>query len=141
MLLGQYQVQVDEKGRVAVPKRFRQELGEKLVVTQGYENCLIVVDWERWAGLIKEVQAQPLSSLAGRETRRFLLGGAFELRLDAQGRFVTPPVLREYARIHKEAICLGIGRYLELWDAGRWREYQEYLDEHIEKVAERLTQA
>lgn len=140
MLLGQYQVQVDAKGRIAIPKRLRTEIGETLIVTQGYENCLIIVSQREWEKLIGETLEEPFSSGVGRDTRRFLLGGAFEVGLDSQGRFVIPPALRKYAGIREEIICLGIGRYLEIWDAQRWEEYQQYLDEHIEKIAEKLSE-
>lgn len=141
VLLGQFQVRVDEKGRLAIPKRFRAEIGRKLIVTQGYENCLLVVNQSRWHKLIKEVQDRPLFSQAGRETRRFLLGGAFDLELDRQGRFIIPAVLKSYAGLKKDSLCLGVGNYLEIWDLKRWQEYQQYLDKHIEKIAEKLTRA
>jgi MraZ protein len=141
VLLGQYQVRVDVKGRIALPKRLREEIGKALIVTQGYENCLIIVSQKQWEKLIGEILAEPFSSGVGRDTRRFLLGGAFEVSLDSQGRFVIPPPLREYAGIRGEVICLGIGHYLEIWDTQRWDEYQQYLDEHIEKIAEKLREA
>lgn len=141
MLLGQYQARVDAKGRIALPKRLRGEIWETLIVTQGYENCLIIVSQKQWERLIEEILAEPFSSGVGRDTRRFLLGGAFEVNLDSQGRFVIPPPLREYAEIREEVICLGIGHYLEIWNTQRWKEYQKYLDEHIEKIAEKLREA
>ena len=140
MLLGQYQVRVDAKGRIAIPKCLRKEIGETLIVTQGYENCLVVVNQKEWEKLVGETLVKPFSSGAGRDTRRFLLGGAFEVGLDGQGRFVIPPALRRYAGISEEIVCLGIGRYLEIWNAQRWEEYQRYLDEHIEKIAEKLSE-
>jgi MraZ protein len=141
VLLGQYQLRVDEKGRAAVPRRLRREIGGRLIVTQGYENCLLVVSRDKWQDLTREVTEQPFSSGAGRDARRFLLGGAFEIELDGQGRFVIPPPLRDYAAIDEEVVWLGMGSYLEIWDLSRWQNYQRHLDEHIEKIAERLTQA
>jgi len=140
MLLGQYTIKVDDKGRIAVPKRLREEMGTKVVVTQGYENCLLLVSQDKWENLIQDVMDKPFSSGGGRDVRRFLLGGAFEVELDGQGRFVIPAALQNYGEIEDGAVCVGMGNYVEVWGTSRWADYQEYLDEHIETIAEKITE-
>jgi len=140
MLVGQYRAKISPKGRVAFPKRFRDELGDTLVVTVGYENSLMVVSGKDWQSLIEATKDKPLIVGTARDTNRFLLGEATELELDEQGRFVLPLYLREYAKIKAEAVFLGLNKYVEIWDKSVWEEYQKYLHENIGKIAEKLTQ-
>jgi len=138
MLLGQYRSKVSSKGRVSFPKKFREEIGDKLVVTMGYEGSLIIVSQENWKALIEGTENKPFIFDSARDTNRFLLGGASEVELDEQGRFVIPPYLREYAKLSDEAVFLGLNKYIELWDSRLWAEHQKYLEEHIGQIAEKL---
>jgi len=140
MIIGQYKSKVSLKGRVSFPKKFREEMGEKLVVTLGYEGSLIVVSAEGWRALLEGTENKPFFFGSARDTSRFLLGGASEIELDAQGRFVIPPFLREYGKIGNEIVFLGLSKYVEVWDKNRWEEHQKYLGEHIEEIGEKLAE-
>jgi len=138
MLIGQYRGKVSPKGRVAFPKKFREQLGTKLVITRGYEGCLIVVSQKDWQTLLEGTENKPFVLEATRTTLRFLLGNAAEVELDPQGRFVLPSYLRSYGEIKKEAVFLGLQKYVEIWDRTRWEEYQKYLSKNIKTISERL---
>jgi MraZ protein len=137
-LLGQYEVNVGGKGRVAFPKSLREILGKKIILTRGYEGCLIAVSEERWSTLIESTEDKPFVFGPARDTARFLLGNAAEVELDGQGRFVIPPHLREYSEISKKAVFLGLSKYVEIWDKQGWENYQEYLSKNIDHISERL---
>jgi len=138
MLVGQYRVKISPKGRVAFPKKFREVLGDNLVVTVGYEHSLMVVSQKDWHSLIEATEGKPVILGSARDTNRFLLGEASEIDLDEQGRCILPAYLREYAKIAEEVIFLGLSKYVEVWDRGVWEEYQKYLNENIEGIAEKL---
>ena len=139
MLLGRYSSRVTDKGRVALPAKLRAEIGDSIVVTQGYEKSLILVAEDSWHELIKGTGQKPFVVGAARDTTRFLLGSAGKLKLDKQGRFVLSAHLKKHAEIKEEVVFLGLGGYAELWDKERWSEYQEYLNVNIEDIAERLS--
>lgn len=138
MLLGQFEGKVGAKGRIAFPKKFRETLGDKLIVTQGYENSLIVVSEEGWKALLEGTEGKPFIQAETRETQRFLLGGASFLELDSKGRFVMPSYLREFAEVKDEVIFLGLSRYVEIWDKKRWESYRQNLEKNIDKISDRL---
>ncbi|HUW24309.1 MAG TPA: division/cell wall cluster transcriptional repressor MraZ [Patescibacteria group bacterium] len=140
MLIGQYRSKISPKGRIAFPKKFREELGDNLVVTVGYENSLMVVSTKDWQSLVGVTQNKPFIFGSARDTNRFLLGEASEIGLDEQGRFVLPGYLREYAKMNEEVVFLGLNQYVEVWDKGIWEEYQKYLHENIGQIAEKLGQ-
>ncbi len=140
MLIGQFRTKISPKGRLAFPKKFREVLGDNLVLTVGYENSLMVVSAKDWHSLIEVAADKPFVLGSARNTNRFLLGEASEVCLDEQGRFIIPAYLREYAKMGEEVVFLGLNRYVEAWDKGVWEEYQKYLNEHIGEIAEKLTQ-
>ena len=138
LLLGQHIGKVGGKGRIAFPKKFREILGDQLIVTQGYENSLIVVSEKGWQSLLEGTEGKPFTAKAIRETQRFILGGASAVSLDGKGRFILPAYLRTYADIKDEVIFLGLSRYVEIWDKERWETYNQNLEHNIEDIAERL---
>lgn len=138
-LLGQYEVNVGRKGRVAFPKKLREILGKEIILTRGYEGCLIAVSKKRWSTLIESTEDKPFVFGPARDTARFLLGNAAEVELDNQGRFVIPPHLREYSEIDNNAVFLGLAKYVEIWDRKKWKHYQEYLSKNIDHISERLS--
>src|SRR4030066_149021 len=141
MLIGQFEGKIDKKGRSAFPKKFREILGDKLIVTLGYENSLIIVSKENWKQLLEGTEGKPFIQSETRETQRFLLGGASSVELDSKGRFVLPGYLREFAEIKDEAIFLGLSRYVEVWDKKRWNEYRANLEKNIDSISKRLVDA
>ena len=139
MLIGQYEGKVGEKKQVSFPKKFREVLGERLIVTKGLEHCLIVVSEKNWQTLLEGTQGEPFTKKPTREMQRFLLGNASEVELDPKGRFVLPEYLREYADITEDIIFAGIQRFVEIWDKAAWTKEQEKLSGSIESISEKLT--
>jgi MraZ protein len=138
MLIGQYEGKVGEKHQAAMPRKFREALGERLIVTKGFENCLIVVSEENWKTLLEGTEGKPFTNKATRELQRFLLGNATDVELDKKGRFVIPEYLRSFAGIKDEIVFAGIQRFVEIWDKERWEEHQAGLVGSIETIAEKL---
>ena len=140
MLLGQYEGKVDEKGRISIPKKFREGLGEQIIATRGFENSLIIVPLTEWESLLEGTRGRPFIEYETRDTQRFLLGGASEIILDSKGRFILPSYLRTFAGIENDVIFLGLSRYVEAWDLRVWEKYKKGLEENIEGIAKRLTE-
>ena len=138
MLLGQYEGKIGLKNRVAFPKKFREVLGGKLIITYGYENSLIVVSEEGWKALLEGTEGKPFIQKDARETQRYLLGGASFVELDNKGRFIIPSYLRSFAKIENEVIFLGLYRYVEIWDKKHWSSYRDDLEKNIETIASKL---
>ena len=140
MLIGQFESKIGEKHQAGLPKKFRDILGEKLIVTKGFENCLIVVSEENWKTLLEGTEGKPFTNKATRELQRFLLGNASYIELDQKGRFVIPEYLRTFADIDSDVIFVGIQRFVELWDKKSWEEHQKDLAKNIDSIAERLNE-
>lgn len=141
MLIGQYEGKIDYKGRSAFPKKFREILGNKLIVTQGYENSLIVVSEENWKALLEGTEGRPFIQSDARETQRFLLGRATNVDLDDKGRFILPGYLREFGKIKENVVFIGLSRYVEIWDKDRWDEYTLNLEKNIDTISQRLVES
>ena len=140
MLIGQHLGKLGAKGRIAFPKKFREILGDLLIITLGYENSLIIVSEEGWKALLEGTEGRPFTDAATRETQRFILGGASACELDGKGRFIIPAHLRDYAKIENEIIFLGMMRYVEMWDKKRWEAHRKELENNIESIAKRLSE-
>jgi len=138
MLIGQYEGKLDLKSRIAFPKKFRETLGDNLIVTLGYENSLIVVSESNWKALLEGTEGKPFIQSEARETQRFLLGGATNIELDSKGRFILPGYLKEFGKINGDVVFLGLSRYVEIWDKQRWLEYRKTLEKNIDTISQRL---
>ena len=138
MLLGQHDGKVDSKARTAFPKKFREIIGDKLIITLGYENSLIIVSELGWKALLEGTEGKPFIQREARETQRFLLGGASNVELDSKGRFVIPMYLRSFGKIKDEVVFIGLSRYVELWDKTRWEEYRSHLEKNIDRISKKL---
>lgn len=139
MLLGQYESKIGEKHQAGLPKKFREVLGEKLIVTKGFENCLIIVSEENWKTLLEGTDGKPFTSKSTREMQRFLLGNANYIELDSKGRFVIPEYLRKFASIDSDIVFVGIQRFVEVWDKKKWESHQNELAKNIDSIAEKLS--
>ena len=139
MLLGQHESRIGEKHQAGLPKKFRDILGEKLIITKGFENCLIVVSEDNWKTLLEGTEGKPFTNKSARELQRFLLGNANYIELDQKGRFVVPEYLRKFARIEEDIVFIGVQRFVEVWSKKDWDEHQEHLAKNIESIAERLS--
>ncbi len=139
MLIGQYEGKITEKHQVALPKKFREVLGDTLIVTKGLDNHLIVVSESGWQTLLEGTDGKPFTDKSSREMQRFLLGNATMVELDSKGRCVIPEFLRSYAGIKGDIIFAGIQRFVEVWDKNAWEKHQQELAGNINYIAEKLS--
>lgn len=123
MFLGTYSPRLDEKGRLILPAKYREELAEGLVLTRGQERCLYVFSIREFERVHEQLRAAPLSSKQARDYIRVFLSGASDEVPDKQGRVTIPPPLREYAGLDRELAVIGAGTRAEIWDAQAWNEY------------------
>lgn len=140
MLLGEYNHTLDTKGRLAMPAKLRESLGNKFMITKGLDGCLFVYDQEQWQLLEKKLAALPMSRKTARDFTRFLFGGACEAECDKQGRVLLPANLRQHASLEKDAVIVGVGNRAEIWDAQRWDEYNSANEEDMNELAEQLAE-
>ncbi len=136
MLIGEYEHSLDVKGRLIMPVKLRQDMGEKFIVTKGLDGCLFAFSQEEWLNFETKLKLLPLSDKNARNFVRFFLSGATECELDKQGRFLIPNNLRTAAKLDKEVVIIGVGTRLEIWDKGVW----ETCDENIsaDEIAENM---
>ena len=123
MFTGEYRHAIDEKGRLAVPARFRASLAGGAFVSRWLDACLALFPTSAWDELATKVAGLPISDGGARTFSRFVFSGAFEVELDRQGRFVVPPSLREWARLSGEAVVVGGRDHVEIWAPDRWADY------------------
>ena len=138
MLIGRHDSKIDEKNRISFPKKFRKELGDSLIITQGFEGSLIVISTEQLNLLLEGTEGKHIIYKSAREIERFLLGSAEEVELDSKGRFIIPEHLKKYANLTQEVSCLGIIRYVQIWDKKHWEEHNLKLIKRIEPITEKL---
>lgn len=138
MLLGEVVYKMGQKHRLALPKKFRQQMGDRLIVTRGFEGCLVMVSQEQWLPLISEVETASFLDMHARSSARYLLGGASEVVLDAQGRFVVPDVLHQHAGLDEEVVFVGLGKWVEVWDKQKWAALQQELAAEGSAIAQKL---
>lgn len=138
MLIGEYTGKVGEKKRASLPSKFREELGKEIILTRGYEDALIIVNKKLWKTIASEVMNGSFIDKNIRDTSRFLVGGAKEIELDSQGRFVIPQSLYEHAQINDEIVFIGLANWIEVWDKRKWEERVEYLKENSDQIAQEI---
>lgn len=124
MLIGEYNLKLDAKRRLPMPAKLRHELGTMVVITRGLDQCLFVYSANTWAEFADKVNKLPISQESGRSFARLIFSGAVETELDKLGRVLIPDYLKEHAGLEKEAIIIGAGNRLEVWDKERWAKYQ-----------------
>jgi MraZ protein len=139
MLIGQYEGKVGEKHQLSLPKKFREVVGDTIIITKGFENCLIIVSEENWKTLLEGTEGRPFTDKSARQLQRFLLGNASYVQLDSKGRFIIPDFLRSFAGISADVIFAGIQRFIEVWSRENWNKQQEELNKNIETIAHRLS--
>jgi len=138
VFLGEFEHSIDEKGRVAIPARFREELGEGMVLTRGFDQCLQAFPRPVWQQLAQKVSSLSLGSPEARNLRRILFSNAAEVEVDRQGRILVPQNLREYAGLAEQVVITGMDTFFELWSADRWHTVMEQLDASGAGIAEQL---
>lgn len=124
---GEYSYNVDPKGRVGIPQKFREILGNRFIVTRGLDECLFVYPMEEWEKFSQQLKSLPISNPNARQFVRFFMSGAVECELDKQGRILIPQTLRNYVGITKEVVVTGVGQRAEIWDLKKWDEYNSQL--------------
>jgi MraZ protein len=138
VFLGEYEHNLDDKGRLAVPARFREDLGDGVVITRGFDRCLMGFPRPVWATLAQQVSNLSLGQGEARNLRRLLFSGAADVMLDRQGRILIPQNLREFAGLGDQVIVAGLNTHFEIWSTERWREVLDTLDVNGSVFAEQL---
>ena len=136
--MGEYTHSIDAKGRLILPAKFRDELGDVFVITKGLDNCLFVYGKKEWAILEEKLKQLPLAKAEARAFVRFFFAGAAEIECDKQGRALLPLNLREYAQLDKDVIVLGILNRVEIWSKTIWDEYSAKSGDAVASIAEHL---
>lgn len=139
MLIGEYEHSLDAKGRLIMPAKLREDIGEKFIVTKGLDGCLFGFSQSEWNNFEEKLKTLPLTNKNARDFVRFFLSGAIECEIDKQGRFLIASNLREYATMEKEVVIIGVGTRIEIWNRDKWKTYNS--DENIsaDAIAENMT--
>ncbi|UTR10978.1 division/cell wall cluster transcriptional repressor MraZ [Evansella sp. LMS18] len=136
MFMGEYHHNIDEKGRMIIPAKFREELGTTFVVTRGMDKCLFVYPEQEWKQLEQKLKTLPFTKKDARAFTRFFFSGAAECGLDKQGRVNIAPTLRTYASLEKECVVIGVSNRVEIWSKSIWEEYFAESEESFGEIAE-----
>ena len=139
MLIGEFEHSLDAKGRLIMPAKLRDSLGEKFVLTKGLDGCLFAFSIDEWTNFEDKLKALPLSNRNSREFTRFFLSGATECEIDKQGRFLIPGNLRDAANLIKDCSINGVGTRIEIWDKEKWNQYNSDENMSVEDIAENMT--
>ena len=137
MLIGEYEHSLDAKGRLIMPAKLRTDMGEKFIITKGLDGCLFVFSQNEWSNFESKLKELPLTNKNARDFVRFFLSGATECEIDKQGRFLIPSNLRQAGSLEKEAVIIGVGTRLEIWDKTIWKSKDEEIS--AEEIAENMT--
>jgi len=138
VFMGEYHHSIDEKGRVIIPAKFREALGDRFVMTRGLDNCLFVYPLQEWAVMEQKLKSLPLMKADARAFTRFFLSGATECELDKQGRVNIPANLREHARLDSQAVVIGVSNRVEVWSKELWESYSQISEQSFNEIAEKL---
>jgi len=138
MLIGQYEHTIDNKKRLALPAKFRGELGDKVIVTKWLEGCLAVfteIEWKAWS---EKLVSMTVSQAEARSFARTMLAGAVEVSLDKLGRVLVPDYLKNYADLNKNVVICGLSNRLEIWDAEKWEKYNKEAEKGVDEIVSKL---
>ena len=138
MLIGEYTHAIDAKKRLSLPSKWRKELGKKVVVTRGLDNCLFIYPLREWEKITEKVGRLPLGQADTRGFNRFFLSGAVEVEVDAVGRILVPDFLKVFAGLTTKVVLAGIHDRAEMWDEKRWTEYKRRIEGQADQLAEKL---
>ncbi|HBK33919.1 TPA: cell division/cell wall cluster transcriptional repressor MraZ [Candidatus Uhrbacteria bacterium] len=138
MFIGEYHHSIDDKGRLAIPMKFRGDLAKGAVVTRGLDTSLFLFPKEEWDKLAEKLAGLPLGQSNSRAFARLMLAGAMDVEVDKQGRVVLPEYLREYASLSKQVVVAGLYNRLEIWDATKWQTYKTSIEQDVGGIAEKL---
>ena len=138
MIIGQYKHTIDSKKRLSLPAKFRGELGAKVIVTKGVENCLVVYTENEWEIMSNKLSDLAVSQMEARSFTRHLLASATEVNLDKLGRVLIPDYLKEYADLKKNVVICGLSNRLEIWEETKWDVYSKNAEKGVEEIVSKL---
>ena len=138
MFMGEYNHTIDAKGRLIVPAKFREILGDNFIVTKGLDGCLFVYPNDEWTRFEEKLKSLPLTNKNARQFTRFFLAGAAACEVEKQGRILLPQVLREFASLEKDVVLVGVASRIEIWSRERWDESMNTYDGDMDEVAENM---
>ncbi|MDD2959453.1 MAG: division/cell wall cluster transcriptional repressor MraZ [Lachnospiraceae bacterium] len=137
MFMGEYNHTIDTKGRLIIPAKFREQLGDEFIVTKGLDGCLFVFPQNEWQNFEEKLRSLPLTQKGARQFTRFFVAGATPVELDKQGRILLPGTLREFAGLEKDVVLAGMLNRIEVWSKAKWTENNAYDD--MDDIAEQMT--
>lgn len=138
MFMGEYSHSIDAKGRLIMPAKFREQLGDEFVVTKSPDKCLYVYTNEGWKNFEEKLATLPITNKGTRQFVRFFLAGAASCEVDKQGRILLPAVLREYAELDKEVVLAGTSKRIEIWNKDRYLADQKEYEDNIDEIASNM---
>jgi MraZ protein len=138
MFMGEYRHSLDDKGRLIIPSKFREGLGASFVVTRGLDHCLFAYTRSEWSLLEQKLKSLPFTRADARAFTRFFFSGAIEVELDKQGRISLPAHLREFAKLEKECVVIGVSNRVEIWSRDNWESYYASSEQSFNEIAEKL---
>jgi MraZ protein len=141
MLIGQYETTLSAKRRIAIPSNFRRELGKRFIAAKWYEGCLVLVSQDDWQELLNRLTGKKgIITAPVRDTDRFILGSAFELEPDSQGRVIIPALLANYANLKEDIIFIGLGDRVEIWSKSEWKKRESFVASHAAEFVEKMAE-
>lgn len=140
MFIGEYTHNLDAKGRMAVPAKFRNKLSGGAIITRGLDHCLFIFSNKDWEVLAQKLISLPLAQANSRAFARLMLAGAMDVEVDKQGRILIPDYLREYAGLKKQTTVAGLYNRIEIWDNEAWQAYKSKTEASSEEIAEKLSE-
>lgn len=138
MLIGEYIHTLDDKNRVSLPVKFRKEMGKKIVVTPGLDNCLFVFTEKEWGKIADRLSDSSLLQADNRSFSRFMFGGAVEVEVDTIGRILLPDFLKDRAGLKGKVVLIGVQRRVEIWNETAWKKYKSVVEKEADSLAEKL---
>jgi len=138
MLIGEYEHSLDSKGRMILPAKIREDLGDKFIITKGLDGCLFGFSENEWKNFEEKLKQLPLTNKNARDFVRFFLSGAVVAETDKQGRFLIPSNLREYATLDKDTVVTGVGTRIEIWEKNKWKKYNSTENISAEQLADNM---
>jgi len=139
LFIGEYEHSVDAKGRLIMPAKLREEIGDKFVVTKGLDGCLFAYSQTEWTAFEEKLKSLPISNKNARDFTRFFLSGAIECEIDKQGRFLITSNLREFAGLEKDVVIIGVNTRIEIWSKDKWKKYSSDENVNVDEIAENMT--
>lgn len=138
MFMGEYQHTIDEKGRLIIPSKFRDDLGQTFVLTRGLDQCVFGYPIDEWQQLEEKLKALPFTKKDARAFTRFFFSGATECQLDKQGRVNVSQTLRQYGKLDKDCVVIGVSNRIEIWSKPVWEEYYTQSEDSFDEISESL---